>query len=186
MSTILLVVHLMIALAMIVLVLLQRSEGGALGIGGGGSGDGLMSGRGLGNALTRTTGILAGLFFLTSIGLTVLGTMENRSSVLDGVDPNDSNPLEAPAPASACSCGSGPGVTHTGIIICPFEAGESIFRLARIMACVYSVIPWRVIYSSPAAWFLLSAKGWHRPHLGHCFRRAAIPFASANLTLISM
>ena len=98
MSTILLVVHLMIALAMIVLVLLQRSEGGALGIGGG-SGDGLMSGRGLGNALTRTTGILAGLFFLTSIGLTVLGTMENRSSVLDGVDPNDSNPLEAPAPA---------------------------------------------------------------------------------------
>ena len=98
MSTILLVVHLMIALAMIVLVLLQRSEGGALGIGGG-SGDGLMSGRGLGNALTRTTGILAGLFFLTSIGLTVLGTMENRSSVLDGVDPKDSNPLEAPAPA---------------------------------------------------------------------------------------
>ena len=98
MSTILLVVHLMIALAMIVLVLLQRSEGGALGIGGG-SGDGLMSGRGLGNALTRTTGILAGLFFLTSIGLTVLGTMENRSSVLDVVDPNESNPLEAPAPA---------------------------------------------------------------------------------------
>ena len=98
MSNILLVVHLMIALAMIVLVLLQRSEGGALGIGGG-SGDGLMSSRGLGNALTRTTGILAGLFFLTSIGLTVLGTMENRSSVLDGVEPNDSNPLEAPAPA---------------------------------------------------------------------------------------
>ena len=58
-----------------------------------------MSGRGLGNALTRTTGILAGLFFLTSIGLTVLGTMENRSSVLDGVDPTDANPLEAPAPA---------------------------------------------------------------------------------------
>jgi preprotein translocase subunit SecG len=89
----------MIALAMIVLVLLQRSEGGALGIGGGGSGDGLMSGRGLGNALTRSTGILAGLFFVTSIGLTVLGTMENRSSVLDGVDSSSGNPLEAPAPA---------------------------------------------------------------------------------------
>ena len=58
-----------------------------------------MSGRGLGNALTRTTGILAGLFFLTSIGLTVLGTIENRSSVLDGVDPTDSSPLEGPAPA---------------------------------------------------------------------------------------
>ncbi|CAI8365837.1 MAG TPA: preprotein translocase subunit SecG [Rhodobiaceae bacterium] len=99
MSTILLVVHLMIALAMIVLVLLQRSEGGALGIGGGGGGDGLMSGRGIGNALTRTTGILAGLFFLTSIGLTVLGSMENRSSVLDGVGGGNDSPLQAPAPA---------------------------------------------------------------------------------------
>jgi preprotein translocase subunit SecG len=82
MTTILLVVHLMIAVAMIVLVLLQRSEGGALGIGGG---DGMMSARGLGSVMTRTTGILAGMFFLTSIGLTVLGTMENRASVLDGV-----------------------------------------------------------------------------------------------------
>ena len=99
MSTILLAVHLMIALAMIVLVLLQRSEGGALGIGGGSSGDGLMSGRGLGNALTRSTGILAGLFFVTSIGLTLLGTMENRSSVFDGVESSSGNPLEAPAPA---------------------------------------------------------------------------------------
>ena len=63
MSTILLVVHLMIALAMIVLVLLQRSEGGALGIGGGGSGDGLMSGRGLGNALTAPPAFLPVCFF---------------------------------------------------------------------------------------------------------------------------
>lgn len=81
MSTILLVIHLMVAIAMIVLVLLQRSEGGALGIGGGG--DAMMSARGLGNAMTRATAILAGVFFLTSIGLTVLGTIENRSSVLD-------------------------------------------------------------------------------------------------------
>jgi preprotein translocase subunit SecG len=82
MTTILLVIHLMVALAMIVLVLLQRSEGGALGIGGGG-GDGMMSARGLGNAMTRATALLAGVFFLTSIGLTVLSTVENRSSVLD-------------------------------------------------------------------------------------------------------
>lgn len=99
MTAILLVIHLMVALAMIVLVLLQRSEGGALGIGGGG--DGMMSARGLGNAMTRTTAILAGVFFLTSIGLTVLGTIENRSSVLDGVieneGPGSSAPL-APAP----------------------------------------------------------------------------------------
>ena len=99
MTTILLVVHLMVAVAMIVLVLLQRSEGGALGIGGGG--DGMMSARGLGNAMTRATAILAGVFFLTSIGLTVLGTMENRSSVLDGVIETDgpsSNTTLAPAP----------------------------------------------------------------------------------------
>ncbi|MDB2536840.1 preprotein translocase subunit SecG, partial [Alphaproteobacteria bacterium] len=51
MTTILLVIHLMVAIAMIVLVLLQRSEGGALGIGGGN--DGMMSARGLGSALTR-------------------------------------------------------------------------------------------------------------------------------------
>ena len=98
MTTILLVIHLMVAIAMIVLVLLQRSEGGALGIGGGN--DGMMSARGLGSALTRATAILAGVFFLTSIGLTVLGTMENRSSVLDGVidgGPANSTP-QAPAP----------------------------------------------------------------------------------------
>lgn len=99
MTTILLVIHLMVAVAMIVLVLLQRSEGGALGIGGGG--DGLMSSRGLGNALTRATAILAGVFFLTSIGLTVLSTMDNNQSVLDSVIEVDGNspagPL-APAP----------------------------------------------------------------------------------------
>jgi preprotein translocase subunit SecG len=98
MTTILLVIHLMVAIAMIVLVLLQRSEGGALGIGGGG--DGMMSARGLGSAMTRATAILAGVFFLTSIGLTVLGTMENRSSILDGViegGPSSQTPL-APAP----------------------------------------------------------------------------------------
>jgi len=99
MTTILLVIHLMVAVAMIVLVLLQRSEGGALGIGGGS--DGMMSARGLGNAMTRATAILAGVFFLTSIGLTVLGTMENRSSVLDGVIKTDgpsSTTPQAPAP----------------------------------------------------------------------------------------
>ena len=51
-----LVVHLIIALGLIGMVLLQRSEGGALGIGGGGGGGGnLFSARGVGNALTRTT-----------------------------------------------------------------------------------------------------------------------------------
>ena len=98
MTTILLVIHLMIAVAMIVLVLLQRSEGGALGIGGGG--DGMMSARGLGNAMTRATAILAGVFFLTSIGLTVLSTVENRSSVLDSqLEQDGTTPAGPLAPA---------------------------------------------------------------------------------------
>jgi preprotein translocase subunit SecG len=64
---------------MIVVILLQRSEGGALGIGGGGSG-GLMSVRGQANLLTRTTIILASLFFATSIGLTILSQVNPGSA----------------------------------------------------------------------------------------------------------
>ncbi len=71
MENILLVVHLMLAISMSVVVLLQRSEGGALGIGGGGGGgmSGFMTGRSAANVLTRATAILAGLFLLTSIAL---------------------------------------------------------------------------------------------------------------------
>jgi preprotein translocase subunit SecG len=74
MEFVLLVVHLMIAIALIAVVLLQRSEGGALGMGGGGGGGmgNLFSARGVGNALTRTTAYLAIAFFATSIGLTML------------------------------------------------------------------------------------------------------------------
>lgn len=96
MTTVLLVVHMIIAVAMIVMVLLQRSEGGALGIGGGG---GMMSGRSLGNALTRTTAILAAIFFATSIGLTVIGTVDRNELILDGVIETEGADVPlAPAP----------------------------------------------------------------------------------------
>ncbi len=62
MQTVLIVIHLMIVLALVGIVLIQRSEGGGLGIGGG---SGFMSARGTANALTRTTAILATLFFIT-------------------------------------------------------------------------------------------------------------------------
>lgn len=73
MQTFLIVVHLLIVLALIAVVLLQRSEGG-LGLGGGGSGgvSGFMTGRGQANALTRATAILAALFFTTSMALAYL------------------------------------------------------------------------------------------------------------------
>ena len=77
MTSVVLIVHLIIAMALVALVLLQRSEGGALGIGGGGGGGGgLFTGRGAANMLTRSTAVLAALFFGTSILLTILARQE--------------------------------------------------------------------------------------------------------------
>jgi preprotein translocase subunit SecG len=81
MATVLLIVHIMIALALIGVVLLQRSEGGALGIGGGGGG-GFMTGRGAANFLTRATAGLAAAFFATSLLLTLIAQPTQRS-ILD-------------------------------------------------------------------------------------------------------
>ena len=88
MDTVILVIHLMIATALVGMVLLQRSEGGALGIGGGGGGGGgFMSGRGAANLLTKMTAVLAAAFFVTSITLTILARQSSQpSSVLDQVD----------------------------------------------------------------------------------------------------
>ena len=75
MILILLVVHIMVALALIGVVLLQKSEGGALGIGGGGM-SGFMTGRSTANLLTRVTAILAAAFMTTSVLLVVLHNRE--------------------------------------------------------------------------------------------------------------
>ena len=85
MQTILITIHLVVVIALVAVVLLQRSEGGALGIGGG---SGFMTGRGQANALTRATAILGTLFFITSLGLTFLANT-NRAprSIFDGVAP---------------------------------------------------------------------------------------------------
>jgi preprotein translocase subunit SecG len=84
MENLLLTVHLLIAAALVGVVLVQKSEGGALGIGGGGGGGGFLSGRGTANLLSRTTAVLAGLFFATSIALTVLANgSSNRGSAFD-------------------------------------------------------------------------------------------------------
>ncbi|MFY0614016.1 MAG: preprotein translocase subunit SecG [Hyphomicrobiaceae bacterium] len=81
MIKVVLVIHLIIAAAMIGIVLLQKSEGGALGIGGGGGGGGFLSGRGQANLLTQITAGLACLFFVTSLTLTIMagGTDRTRS-----------------------------------------------------------------------------------------------------------
>lgn len=83
MQTVLIVIHLMIVLALVGLVLIQRSEGGGLGIGGG---SGFMSARGTANALTRTTAILATLFFITSLGLGILARYQAKpTDILDRI-----------------------------------------------------------------------------------------------------
>lgn len=86
MVTIILVIHVLIAIALIGVILMQRSEGGALGIGGGGGGGmgGIMSGRGAANLLTRSTAVLAACFFATSIVLAILvGGDREAESILD-------------------------------------------------------------------------------------------------------
>jgi len=75
METIVVVIHLMIVLALVCVVLLQRSEGGGLGIGGG---SGFMTARGAANVLTRTTAILAAAFFVTSLTLSIMARYNER------------------------------------------------------------------------------------------------------------
>ncbi|GAB5460943.1 preprotein translocase subunit SecG [Hoeflea alexandrii] len=107
MQTVLIVIHLMIVLALVGIVLIQRSEGGGLGIGGG---SGFMSARGAANALTRTTGILAAAFFITSLALGILARYsESPTDILDRIPAQTqgtgSGVLDqlggAPAPATA-------------------------------------------------------------------------------------
>lgn len=85
METVIIVIHLMVVLALVGVVLLQRSEGGGLGIGGG---SGFMTARGAANALTRATAILAAAFFITSLGLSLLARYGAQPiDILDRVPP---------------------------------------------------------------------------------------------------
>ena len=105
MQAVLIVIQLIVSVALVGVVLLQKSEGGALGMGGGGSGlGGLFSPRGAADTLTRTTAILAVLFFATSLGLTLLALHGRpQSTLLDSAPVGTSAPLtlpkHAPAPA---------------------------------------------------------------------------------------
>jgi preprotein translocase subunit SecG len=94
MQHVVIVIHLMLVLALIGVVLLQKSEGGGLGIG---STGGFMTSRGTANVLTRATAIIAALFFATSLLLSILAGMNRKpTSILQG---GRSAPT-APAPTS--------------------------------------------------------------------------------------
>lgn len=104
MQTLLLMLHLVIAIALVGVVLLQQSEGGALGIGGGGSS--FMTGRGTANFLTRATAGLAAAFFVTSISLTVLA--RNNSA--------PASRLDRPAATQPASGTSTPAAPSGGVL----------------------------------------------------------------------
>jgi len=103
---VLLVVHLLIALGLVGLVLIQRSEGGGLGMGGGGGGGGgaMMSVRGTANFLSRATGVLAACFMATSIALAILATSSTApTSILESATPVESAPAEPDGPVAPLS-----------------------------------------------------------------------------------
>ncbi|MEQ8696395.1 MAG: preprotein translocase subunit SecG [Bauldia litoralis] len=107
MQLVVLIIHLILALALIGVVLMQRSEGGALGIGGGGGGGGGMSGfltgRATANLLTRATAVIAALFIGTSMLLAIMASSGKRA-------PSDI--ITAPTPASP-SAPATPGPSNT-------------------------------------------------------------------------
>jgi preprotein translocase subunit SecG len=105
MHTVIILIHLMIVLAMVGLVLLQKSEGGGLGMGGGTGG--FLSSRGTANVLTRTTAILAALFFATSLVLSIIAGMDRKPrSILDTAAPG-SAPAAPGAPPPLGGTGGG-------------------------------------------------------------------------------
>lgn len=96
MENIILTIHVILAILLIGSVLLQKSEGGALGIGGGS--DSLMSSRGAGSFLTKFTSIVALLFIVTSISLTAINKDDNKgNSVLDKIEKKQDNLPKIPS-----------------------------------------------------------------------------------------
>ena len=99
MGTVLLVVHLLVAIFLVTLILMQRSEGG---LGGGSGASSLLSARGTGNMLTRLTAILATVFFLTSISLSIYykGAQPKPTSILEQAPAAQTVPAAPSAPVA--------------------------------------------------------------------------------------
>src|SRR5271165_4348789 len=101
MIKVLLVLHVFVTIALIGVVLIQRSEGGGLGLGGGQGMGNFMTGRGTANLLTRATAILGTAFFALSLGLALLyhsNTGNGAAAILNS--PARATPIAPPAPIS--------------------------------------------------------------------------------------
>ena len=112
MTTVLLIIHLFVTLALIGVVLIQRSEGGGLGIGSSQGMGSFMSGRGTANLLTRTTAILATVFMVLSLTLALMnrGTTGIGRSLLEGSAPASAPASQPPVPAPLPATPAGPAV----------------------------------------------------------------------------
>jgi preprotein translocase subunit SecG len=100
MTTVLLVLFLLVTLALIGVILVQRSEGGGLGVGSSQGMGSFMTGRGTANLLTRTTAVLGTAFMVLALVLAMLGRGEApRGSILDAPATAPAAPAPAPAPA---------------------------------------------------------------------------------------
>jgi preprotein translocase subunit SecG len=106
MTTVLLIIHLFVTIALIGVVLIQRSEGGGLGIGSSQGMGAFMGGRGTANLLTRTTAILATAFFALSLALALM----NRGTSGVGRSLLDTPPASAPAAPAVPAPPAGPSV----------------------------------------------------------------------------
>ena len=128
MENILLVINIILALSLVSLILLQKSEGGALGIGV--SQENFMLSRSAGSFMTKATAIVAALFIICSLALTIISRAEltPTSSVLDSVEEKAEDTPSIPE--------------------------NNYFILFFSFFIRYKIIPWRDIYLSPAAWFL--------------------------------
>jgi preprotein translocase subunit SecG len=141
METVLIVVHLMIVLALVGVVLMQRSEGGGLGIGGG---SGFMTARGAANALTRATAILAAVFFATSLLLSILArygekpidildrapaTQQDGKGILDQL-PGATPPASTPAKDAAPTPPSGNDASSNAPAAAPSTEGTNAPAMA--------------------------------------------------------
>ena len=140
MEPVILVVHLVFAVGIIILVLLQRSEGGGLGMGGGGLG-GFSTARGTANALTKMTAYLAAGFFITSLTLGVLagGHSTGSTGILSDINAAD---VKAPIQSDVA-----PGIQF----IPPAEAINQDTQGAAVVAPTGEAIDIKVVPEEAAA-----------------------------------
>ena len=133
--TFLLVVHALLALALVGVILLQKSEGG--GLTGGGSAGGLVSARGAADFMSRTTAILAALFIISSLGLAWLAGHSNRPQTIDTTLARESAPVGplgppiAPALPAPGGAGAAPATQAAAPAAAPAQAPAGEVPLAN-------------------------------------------------------